>query len=89
MFPFPKEKNLIQAHSVQVVAVDLLFFDICLGVFWAHVIISRKNYLISRNYFLISENLKNRTCLDFERGQWMKKHKIGATRVHDVVIFIP
>ena len=46
-------------------------------------------FSISRNYFFISENLKNRTCLDFERSQWMKKHKIGSTRVHDVVIFIP
>ena len=46
-------------------------------------------FSISRNYFLISENLKNRTCIDFARSQWMKKHKIGSTRVHDVVIFIP
>ena len=83
MTPFPSRSRL------QVVAVDLIFFDIYLGVFWAHVKISRNYFLISRNYFLISENLKNRACLDFERSQWMKNHKIGATLVHDVVIFIP
>ena len=68
--------------SIQVVAVDLIFFDIYLGVFFGLF------FLISR-YFLNFRKSENRTCLDFERGQWMKKHKTGATRVHDVVIFIP
>ena len=45
--------------------------------------------IIARNCSTCPEKLKNRTCLDFERGQWTKNHKIGATRVHDVVIFIP
>ena len=78
-----------QSYVLQVVAVDLIFFDIYLGVFWHHFEFRLTIFEISRNYFGISENLKNRTGLDFERSQWMKKHKIGATRVHDVVIFIP
>ena len=36
--------------------------------------------ILSGNYFLISENLKNRTGLDFHSGQWMKATKSLCSR---------
>ena len=74
------QRNKIQVHKIMkihgksFVAVDLIFFDLYLGVFWAHVIISR-NFFISCNYLKISKICAG---LDFERGQCMKHHKIGV-----------
>ena len=58
--------NLVEEH-LQVVAVDWIFFDIYLGVFLGPY--DNFAYFFSLSYFWISENLKNRTGLDFERGQ--------------------
>ena len=70
--------NFLCAFWIQVVAVDL-FFSIFIWAFFGLIFFFGKNrviiFWISRSYFLISENIKNRTCLDFERGQWMKNPK--------------
>ena len=47
----------VLCEVLQVVAVDWIFFDIYLGVFWAHVIISRK-------FFNIAE-----LVIDFRKSQ--------------------